>query len=219
MSPDRRRQVWRDSLVLAGSTGAYGVSFGAVSMAAGLDLGQTCALSLLLFSGGSQFALVGVLGAGGSVGAGVLTALLLGARNAFYAIRLAPLLRVRGLRRLPTAQVVIDESTAMALAQPEPEAARLAFRVTGIGIYVLWNLATLLGALGADALGDPRRFGLDAAGPAAFVGLLAPRLRGKDPWLVVCGAVVVALGLAPFVPAGVPVLLAATVALAVGVRR
>jgi predicted branched-subunit amino acid permease len=188
-------------------------------MAAGLDVGQTCALSLLLFSGGSQFALVGVLGAGGSVGAGVLTALLLGARNAFYAVRLAPLLRVRGLRRLPTAQVVIDESTAMALAQPEPDAARLAFRVTGAGIYVLWNLATLLGAVGADALGDPRRFGLDAAGPAAFVGLLAPRLRGKDPWLVVCGAVVVALGLAPFVPAGVPVLLAATVALAVGVRR
>ena len=219
MSPARRRRVWRDSLVLAGSTGAYGISFGAVSTASGLDVAQTCVLSLLLFSGGSQFALVGVLGGGGSAAAGVLTALLLGLRNTFYAIRMAPLLGVMGLCRLPTAQIVIDESTAIALAQPEPAAARLAFRVTGAGIYVLWNLATLLGAAGADALGDPRRLGLDVAGPAAFIGLLAPRLRGRQPWVVAVAAVLVALGLAPLVPAGVPVLAAAAVAVVVGVRR
>jgi len=226
MSPSRRRAVLRDSLGVAVATGTYGVSFGALGVAAGLSVAQTCALSLLMFTGGSQFALVGVLGAGGSAGAGIAGALLLGARNAFYAIRMAPLLRVRGRRRLAAAQLVIDESTAMALAQPElaansddPRLPRLAFYATGLGIYVCWNLMTFAGALGADALGDPRVYGLDAAGPAAFVGLLAPRLRGRDPWIVAVAAGVVGLSLTPLVPAGVPVLVAALPAVVVGLRR
>lgn len=221
----RRRAVLRDSLGVALATGAYGVSFGALGVAAGLNVAQTCALSLLMFTGGSQFALVGVLGAGGSAGAGIAGALLLGARNTFYAIRMAPLLQVRGRRRLGAAQLVIDESVAMALAQPEltatppdPRLSRLAFYATGLGIYVCWNLMTFAGALGADALGDLRVYGLDAAGPAAFVGLVAPRLRGHDPWVVAVAAGVVALALTPVVPAGVPVLVAALAALVVGVR-
>lgn len=219
MSPTRRRTVLRDSLAVAVATGTYGLSFGALAVAAGLSLAQTCALSLLMFTGGSQFALIGVLGAGGSAGAGIASALLLGARNAFYAIRLAPLLDVRGRRRLAQAHLVIDESTAMALAQPELPAARLAFLATGIGIFVTWNLTTALGAVGADALGDLRAYGLDAAGPAAFVGLIAPRLRGRDPFLVAGAAAVVALALIPLVPAGVPVLVAALAAVVVGARR
>ena len=219
ISPASRRSVIRDSLGVAVATGAYGVSFGALSVAAGLDVAQTCALSLLLFSGGSQFALVGILGGGGSVLTGIATAAQLGARNTFYGIRMAPLLEVRGLRRLVTAQLVIDESTAMALAQPTRAEARLAFLWTGTGIYLLWNLMTLVGALAAGALGDPRTYGLDAAGPAAFVGLLAPRMRGRDPWTVAAAAAVIALALTPLVPVGVPVLVAAVAAVVVAVRR
>jgi predicted branched-subunit amino acid permease len=209
----RRAAVARNALGVGVATGAYGISFGAVSVAAGLSVPATCALSVLLFSGGSQFALVGVLGAGGSAVAGVTTALLLGVRNALYGLRLAPLLAARGVRRLVAAQLTIDESTAMALGQDKPRAARLAFWSTGLSVFLLWNLATLVGAIGATAFGDPQALGLDAAIPAAFVALLWPRLRGRQPWLVAGAAAVVALALSPVVPAGVPVLVAALTAL------
>lgn len=209
-----RRTITRNALGVGLATGAYGISFGAVSVGTGLSVAQTCALSVLLFSGGSQFALVGVLGAGGSPVAGVATAALLGLRNALYGLRLAPLLGLRGPARLVGAQLTIDESTAMALGQPHERGARLAFWSTGLSVFVLWNLATLVGALGASALGDPTVLGLDAAIPAAFVALLWPRLTGRAPWLVAVVAAVVALALSPAVPAGVPVLVAAVAALA-----
>jgi predicted branched-subunit amino acid permease len=211
--------VLRDAAGVGVATGAYGISFGAVSVAAGLSVPQTCALSVLLFSGGSQFALVGVLGAGGSALAGVATALLLGVRNALYGLRLAPLLGLRGSHRVVASQLTIDESTAMALGQDEPTAARLAFWSTGLAVFLLWNLATLLGAAGASAFGDPTVLGLDAAIPAAFLALLWPRLRGMRPWLVAAVAAVVALALSPVAPSGVPVLVAALAALVAIVRR
>ena len=146
----------------------------------GLSVVQTCALSVLMFSGGSQFALIGVLGGGGSAVSGSASAMLLGARNALYGARLAPVLGLRGVRRAVGAQLVVDESTAVALRY-EPEgvpAARLGFWATGLAIFVLWNLSTLIGAVLGNAIGDPRDYGLDAAAPAAFLALLAPRLRG-----------------------------------------
>jgi predicted branched-subunit amino acid permease len=180
---------------------------------------QTLALSLLMFTGGSQFALVLTLGAGGGWIPASGSAALLGVRNAFYGLRIAELLeRPRGWRRLLAAQLTIDESTAMALGQDEPEASRLAFWATGISVYVLWGLGTLAGALGAELLPDPKVLGLDAAAPAAFLALLAPRLRGREPWLVAALAAVVALLLVPVVPAGVPVLVAGLVAVAAGLR-
>ena len=185
----------------------YGVSFGAAATAAGLDVWQAAAASLLMFTGASQFALVGILGAGGSVASGVATALLLGSRNALYAVRLAPLLR--GDRRPVAAQLVIDESSAMAFAREDPQEARLAFWWTGVAIYVGWNLATVLGALGASAFGEPETLGLDAAVPAAFLALLWPRLEGWTERLVALGAVAITLLAVPFLPSGVPVLLAA----------
>ena len=190
-------------------------SFGALATTSGLSVPQTCALSILAFTGGSQFALVGVLGAGGSAVSGVLTALLLGARNTLYGLRLAPLLGVRGLRRGLAAQLVIDETTAMAIGQEDDDASRLAFWSTGLAVFVLWNLATLLGAAGATALGDPKKLGLDAAVGAAFLGLLWPRLKGRIPWLTAVVAAVVALVVTPFLSPGVPVLVAGLVAVAV----
>ncbi len=215
---DLRRAVYRDAASIGVAVGAYGVSFGAVAVAAGLSVPQACALSLLAFTGASQFALVGVLGAGGGALAGTATALLLGSRNTLYALRLATLLGVRGGRRLLGAHLVIDETTAMALARADPAESRLAFWATGAAVYTCWNAATLIGALGARYVGDPRTLGLDAAFPAAFLALLAPRLRSARPVAVAAVATGVAVVAVPFVPAGVPVLLAALVAVIAGGR-
>jgi predicted branched-subunit amino acid permease len=209
--------VIRDAVGIGVATGAYAISFGAVSTASGLTVVQTCALSLLLFSGASQFALVGVLAVGGGAAAAAATALLLGSRNAFYGLRLSPLLRLHGVRRMAAAQLVIDESTAMAVGRDRDDLARLGFAATGVSVFALWNLGTLVGALGAKALSDPKVLGLDAAAPAAFVALLAPQLRGSRAWTVLVAATAVALVLTPLTPAGVPVLAAAATALVVAV--
>jgi len=214
-----RASVISNSLGVAAATGAYGVSFGAVGVAAGLSVAQTCALSLLLFSGASQFALAGVVASGGAPLAGALSAVLLGTRNALYGIRLGPLLGLRGWRRLVGAQVVIDESTAMAVGQPGPELARVGFWTTGVGVFVLWNTATAIGAVVGDTLGDPRAYGLDAAVSAAFLALLWPRLSTPAARLASLLAAALAIGAVPLAPAGVPVLLSVVVALALGVRR
>jgi predicted branched-subunit amino acid permease len=207
-------QVVRDSLSVAIAVGSYGVAFGASSVAAGFSPAQTSVSSLLTFTGGSQFAIAGVIAGGGTAAAALGSGYLLGARNTLYALRLQPLLDVRGWRRALAALFTIDESTAMALGQRVPALSRAAFWWTAAGVYVFWNLSTLLGAFGAQALGDPKRFGLDAAIPAAFLALLAPRLRtGLVPGRIAAGGAIIALILIPLTPPGVPVL-AACVALA-----
>jgi predicted branched-subunit amino acid permease len=217
LTESERRAIVRDSLGVGVATGAYGVSFGAVSVAAGLSVWQTCALSLLMFTGASQFALVGVVAAGGAPLSGAATALLLGTRNTLYGLRLAPLLAWSGVKRVLAAHVLIDESTAMSVTRENRIAARLGYLVTGVSIFVLWNVATLAGAVAGNALGDPRRYGLDAAVGAAFVALLWPRLHRRSNRVVAVAAAAVALGIVPVVPAGVPVLAAAGVALLAGV--
>ena len=186
-------------------------------MGAGLSVVQTCALSLVMFTGASQFALVGVVAAGGAPLSGALTALLLGTRNTLYGLRLAPLLGFTGWRRFAAAHVVIDESTAMSITRTTRAEARLGFVSTGAAVFVLWNLATAAGALAGSTIGDPRTFGLDAAVGAAFLALLWPRLRDRRNQAVAVAAAVVALGVVPVTAAGVPVLAAAGVALLVGV--
>ena len=215
-SAEVRRGIVRDSLAVGLATGAYGVSFGAVSVAAGLSVVQTCALSLLMFTGASQFALVGVVAAGGAPLSGALTALLLGTRNTLYGLRMAPLLQLSGIRRVAAAHVLIDESTAMSVTRETRAEARLGFVATGLSVLVLWNLATLAGALAGNALGDPRRYGLDAAVGGAFLALLWPRLHNTRNRVVALLAVAVALGVVPVTAAGVPVLAAGGVALLAG---
>ena len=219
---EERRSVVRDATGVGIAVGAYGIGFGALSVASGLTFAQTLALSLLMFTGASQFALVGVISAGGGSIAAGLTALLLGVRNTLYGLRMAPVLQVTGFKRAIAAQLTIDETTAMALARDEDafegRSARLAFWATGLSVYVFWNLATLIGALGAGALGDPRAFGLDAVIPAAFLALLWPRLKGRDPWAIAIISAVVALALTPFLRPGLPVLAAALVAVIAGLR-
>ena len=208
-----RRAVVRDSLGVGVAVGVSGLTFGAAGSSAGLSVLQCCVMSLLVFTGASQFALIGVLGGGGAPLAGAASALALGIRNSFYGIRLASLLRLRGPRRAVLAQVVTDESTAMTLAQPTRASRRLAFVVTGLTLYVVWNLATLLGAVAVEAVGDPNALGIDAAVPAAFLALVAPRLKEPEQRRTAAVAVVLALAAVPFTPVGVPVLIAAAAVL------
>lgn len=212
-----RRTIVSEGVAVGLATAAYGVSFGAVSVASGLNVAQTSALSLLMFTGASQFAFVGVVAGGGTPLSGALTAAMLGTRNTLYGLRLAPLLGWRGLRRASAAHLVIDESTAMGVTRDNAEDARLGFLSTGVAIFVLWNLATLLGALAGDVLGDPRTYGLDAAVGAAFLALLWPRLTERVNRVVAGAAALLALALVTITPAGVPVLAAAGVALLAGV--
>ena len=177
--PTERRAIIRDGLGVGMATGLYGVSFGAVSVAAGLSVLQTCVLSLVMFTGASQFAFVGVVAAGGAPLSGAVTALMLGTRNTLYGLKLAPLLRFRGWRRPLAAQLVIDESTAMSVTRDSTAAARIGFLSTGLAVFVLWNLFTFLGAIAGNLIGDPRTYGLDAAVGAAFLALLWPRLADR----------------------------------------
>jgi predicted branched-subunit amino acid permease len=178
---------------------------------------QTCVLSLVMFTGASQFALAGVVAAGGAPLSGAATALLLGTRNTLYGLRMGPLLRWRGWRRAAAAHVLIDESTAMSVNRETTEAARLGFLTTGASVFVLWNLATAIGALAGEAVGDPRTYGLDAAVGAAFLALLWPRLKDRRNIVVAGLAAAVALTMVPLAAPGVPVLAAGGVALLVGV--
>ncbi len=221
LSPARRREVVRQAWSVGVASGTYGVSFGALAVAAGLDIWQAQVLSLVMFTGGSQFAFVGIVAAGGlaAAPAAIATATMLGIRNGLYGLQTSQLLRVTGVKRLAAAQLTIDESTAVGIAQPEPQAGRLGFWQTGIAVFVLWNSSTLLGALLGNALGDPRRLGLDAAAAAAFVALLWPRLKSRDATATAVLAIAIALLASPVLPAGVPVILAATAALVVGLRH
>ncbi|MFS0867100.1 AzlC family ABC transporter permease [Microbacterium sp. 179-B 1A2 NHS] len=210
------RVAWRDAVGVAVATSAYGVSFGALAVASGLDVWQTCVLSLLMFTGGSQFAFVGVIGGGGVPGAAIASAGLLGIRNVAYGLRMSPVVGRGFWRRAAASHFTIDESTAVSLAQTDAVGRRIGFWVTGIGIYLGWNLTTLAGALLGDVLGDVRAYGLDAAAAAAFLALLWPRLRRRQAVAVGAAAAIVAVVLTPALMPGIPVLVAALVAIAVG---
>jgi len=195
--------------------GAFGITFGALAARSGLSLTQAVALSAVMYTGASQFALVGVLAAGGTHLAGLSAALLLGLRNAFYGVPVTRILRPRGWRRMWAAHFVVDESTAMAVAQPTPRAGRYAFWATGITLYALWTLGTLAGALIGSGI-DTSALGLDAAAPAIFLALLWPQLSRERARAVALGAAVLALGLIPLAPAGLPIIAAAAVAILAG---
>jgi predicted branched-subunit amino acid permease len=194
------------------AVGLSGFAFGVTAVSGGLSVPQTCVLSLFVFTGASQFALVGALASGGGPVTAAAGAFFLGVRNGLYGLRLSTLLRLPGRLRPLAAHWVIDETSVVALAQPDRRLARVGFAVTGLSLYLCWNLTTLLGALGAGSLGDPDAWGLDAAGPAVFLALVAPMLRGTVERTTAALAVLIAVAALPLVPAGVPVLAAALAA-------
>ncbi len=195
--------------------GAFGIAFGAVAVRSGLSVTQAAALSALMYTGASQFALAGLLAAGGSPLAALVAALLLGLRNAFYGVPVTQILRPRGWGRLRAAHFVVDESAAMAAAQRTARAGRYAFWATGLTLYAMWTLGTLAGALIGSGI-DTSALGLDAAAPAMFLALLWPQLSRDRGRVVALGAAVVTFGLVPLVPAGLPIIAAAAVAVLAG---
>jgi predicted branched-subunit amino acid permease len=215
----KKNQVDRTALSVAFTVGLYGAAFGAAGVTAGFSILQTCLLSILLFSGASQFAVVGIMGAGGSAVSAIATSTLLGFRNALYGLQMAPILKVQGLKRILAAQITIDESTAVATLQENDADRRRGFYITGIGVYVFWNLFTFLGALGASAIGDPSVWGLDAAVPAAFCGLIWPRLKNKTHFVVSAVAITWALILTPITAAGIPIITTVLLAIIFGLKK
>lgn len=202
------------SLGVGFATGLYGLSFGALSTASGLSVWQTQVLSLLMFSGGSQFAIIGVLGASGAAGIlpAILSSWLLGIRNGFYALRLSGVMDVVGATKLLAAQLTIDESNAVSLAQEQPKQQKLGFWLTGAAVFVFWNTFTFAGALLGGAVSSPGVWGLDAAAGAAFLGLLWPRLTSAQPLAIGAAAAVLAGLFLGRLPAGIPVIAAAPLA-------
>ena len=215
----KKNPVDRTAVSVAFTVGLYGAAFGAAGVTAGFSILQTCLLSILLFSGASQFEVVGIMGAGGSAISAIATATLLGFRNALYGLQMAPILKVSGLKRVLAAQITIDESTAVATLQENDEDRKRGFYITGVGVYIFWNLFTYLGALGASAIGDPSVWGLDAAVPAAFCGLIWPRLKNKTQFLVSAIAIAWALLLTPIAPAGIPIITTVLLAVIFGVKK
>ena len=215
------RETSRDAFSVAFTVGTYGVAFGAAGIGAGFSVLQTCLFSLLTFTGASQFAAVGVMAAGGGAASAIAAATMLGTRNALYGLQMAPLVRVKGFRRVAAAHLTIDESTGVALAQTSrgTHAMRRGFWLTGLGVYLFWNLFTLLGAIGAKALGNPASWGLDAAVPAAFLGLLWPRLTTTFLRVVAASSMAFALLVTPWLPAGLPIIASALVAVVFGWRE
>lgn len=204
---DRDRTAGR-AVGIGLGVGVYGVSFGVLAVGAGISPAQACVMSLLVFTGASQFAFIGVLAAGGGAVAAMGPAVMLALRNAVYGLSLAPVLPGRLRDRALAAHLVIDETTAMARAQDDPARARRAFLLTGASVFLCWNAGTALGALLGGGLGDPKALGLDAMFPAAFLALLAPQLRRPGAPVAAVGGAVVALVLLPYAPAGVPVIAA-----------
>jgi predicted branched-subunit amino acid permease len=208
--------VKRDSLGVGISVGAAGVAFGSVAVAGHFSVAQACVLSLLLFSGASQFALVGVMSSGGSPLAAILTGTFLGSRNGLYGTRMASILKNRGWRRVAAAQITIDESTGMAIAQEEIDQQHTAFWYTGIAVFFFWNICTFLGAVGAKAIGDTAAWGLDVVSPVVFIAVLWPRLTTRNLKLAALAAFTWALCITEVVPSGVPILTTVAIAVVVG---
>lgn len=202
----------KTGLSISVATGLYGISFGALAVTSGLTFWQTVALSALMFTGGSQFAFIGVIAGGGAGSAAFGAATLLGVRNIIYGMQMNAMVRPRGWHKAAAAHVTIDESTATAIVQEDLAEARRGFWTAGLGIFILWNGFTIAGALLGDALGDPKAWGLDGAAVAAFLALLWPRLKSREPVAIAVVCAVATILVVPFVPPGVPILVAALVA-------
>lgn len=199
----------RNSLVLGAAVGLIAIPFGVLASTAGLSLAKATFMSLFVFTGASQFAAIGVISSGGSPLSAVASALLLAARNSLYGMRLSELMRPVGWKRIPGAQLVIDESTALALAQDDEERSLEALWWTGATVFVFWNIGTVLGVQLGDVVGDPEVYGLDAAFPASFVALLGPLVRDMPARVAALAGSVIAMIAVPLTPAGLPILLAA----------
>ena len=207
--PTPRRRARAQALSIALAVTPFGVAFGAAATDAGLETWQTAGFSLFVFAGSAQFAAVEILGDGGSVAAAVTAGLLLNLRSVAFGVALVDAMPASRWKRALAAQLMIDETAAVATVQPDRDTSRYAYWVTGLALFAMWNVSTLVGATvvasSADLIHD---LGLDATVPAAFLALLWPRLDQPTHRVVAVAGAAIAVLTTPFVPPGLPVILA-----------
>jgi 4-azaleucine resistance transporter AzlC len=201
-------ELLRDVTAVAAGAAVNGASFGAITVAAGSPWWMPVLMSVVIFAGGAQFMAVGIVAAGGSPAAAVLAALVLNVRHLPFGLAVGDVLGRSWFGRLVGSHLMIDETVAFALAQRDPARARAAYWACGVSLFIAWNVGVVGGALVGQSIGDPGAFGLDAAFPAALLALVLPALRDKATVRAALVGAAIALGATPFVPAGVPVLLA-----------
>jgi len=199
--------VLRDIALTCLAVWFIGVSYGAIAVASGFPLWVPAAQSVLVLAGASEFLFIGIVGAGGSPIAAALAGLLVNARHVPYGLAL-PDVTGRGWRRMLGSHVMNDESVAFALAQEGLPRKRAAYWACGLGVLICWPGGAVLGALAGSFIKDTNAFGLDAMFPAVLLALIVPALRDRVTMRAAAAGAVIALAAAPFLPAGLPVLLA-----------
>lgn len=203
----RRRAIRRQAASIVAAVAPFGIVFGAAAATAGLDLWQAVGFSALVFGGSSQFAAVVILGDGGSIASAAIAGLLLNVRSLAFGVIMAEALAGPWWKRATMSQLMIDESTAVGAAQAELRWRRYGYLVAGIGVFIVWNLTTIVGfVLFSDASDLITDLGLDAAGPAAFLALLWPRLTVPAQRRTAIVGALIAVVLIPVAPPGVPIL-------------
>ncbi|WP_199543185.1 AzlC family ABC transporter permease [Prauserella sp. PE36] len=202
------RGLARDIALVCLADAVVGVSFGAITVSSGLPLWLPMLLSLVVFAGAAQFMFVGLVASGGNPIAAVVAGLLVNARHLPFGFAVGDVLGDRWARRIVGSHLMIDETVAFALAQRDAERRRAAYWACGVGLFVCWNVGVVLGAFGGTVVTDTDAFGLDAAFPAVLLALVLPSLKDPATRRAALAGVVIALATAPFLPGGVPVLLA-----------
>jgi 4-azaleucine resistance transporter AzlC len=198
----------RDVSLVWAAGGIVGVSFGAIAVSSGLPIWMPMLLSVVVFAGAAQFMFVGLVASGGNPVAAVVAGLLVNARHLPFGFAVGDVFGQGWLRRVVGSHLMIDESVAFALAQQDEERRRVAYWACGLGLFVAWNAGVALGALGGTVINDTDALGLDAAFPAVLLALVLPSLRDPGVRRAALVGGMLALATAPFLPAGLPVLLA-----------
>lgn len=205
----RTDPVVRDVAALCAAAAVVGVSFGAIATAAGFPLSKIIVMSSLIYAGGAQFLAVGLTGAGATMLAIVAAGLLLNARHLPFGLAIGnEVLGDTRTARLVGSHLMTDETVAFTIAQDDPVRRRRVYWMTGIALFLTWNVSSTAGAVVGSALGDPDTFGIDAAFPAALLALTLPSLKNKVSVRVAVAGALLALVTTPFLPAGLPVLIA-----------
>jgi 4-azaleucine resistance transporter AzlC len=200
-------ELARDIALVCLADGIVGVSFGAITVAAGLPVWLPMLLSVVVFAGASQFLFVAIIAAGGSPIAAFAAGLLVNARHLPFGLAVGEVTGPGWLKRIVGSQLIIDESTAFALAEREPARRRAAFWGCGIALFICWNIGVVAGAFGGTAISDTDAFGMDAAFPAVLLALVMPSLKDRATRFAAIVGAVIAVALTPLMPSGLPVLL------------
>jgi predicted branched-subunit amino acid permease len=210
------RPLRRDIALVALADGVVGVSFGAIAASGRQPAWVPLAMSPTVFAGGAQFAALYIVLGGGGLAAAVIAGLVLNARLLPFGFAVADVLDLRWPAKLLGSHLVLDESVAFALTQRDPGRRRAAFLTCGALIFVAWNLGTVAGVLAGRAVGNPDALGLDAAAPMVLLALVLPTLRDPRARRAALLGAAIAVAGTPFLPGGLPVLLALLGLIAVG---